>query len=80
MTLPAGQIQRWRFVHAGIHDTINVQLVRATPPAALLTDFAASNLKGNRKAQAHDVLADCNASKDTLVPQFELASDGLTRT
>jgi FtsP/CotA-like multicopper oxidase with cupredoxin domain len=80
ITLPAGQIQRWRFVHAGIHDTINVQLVRATPPPRLLNQFAVSELQGNRQAQAPDVLATCNANKDMLIPQFEIASDGLTRT
>ena len=80
ITLPAGQIQRWRFIHAGIHDTINFQLVRATPPPDLLKEFATSDLKGNRQAQARNVLADCTANADTLVPQFEIASDGLTRT
>ena len=28
VTLPAGEIQRWRFVHAGVHDTINLQIVQ----------------------------------------------------
>jgi FtsP/CotA-like multicopper oxidase with cupredoxin domain len=78
LTLPAGEIQRWRFVHAGIHDTINVQLVRATPVGANL--IAASALSGNRQQQKTDLLAACDASPGTLVPQFEIASDGLTRT
>lgn len=33
MTVPAGEIQRWRFIHAGIHDTINLQVVRAARAA-----------------------------------------------
>ena len=79
LTLPAGEIQRWRFVHAGIHDTINVQIVRATPTGT--TDLiATSALSGNRQQQKADLLAACNATPDTLVPQFEIASDGLTRT
>ena len=26
-------MQRWRLMHAGIHDTLNVPIVRATPVA-----------------------------------------------
>jgi FtsP/CotA-like multicopper oxidase with cupredoxin domain len=79
LTIPAGEIQRWRFVHAGIHDTLNVQIVRATSVGArnLIADSA---LSGNRQQQKPDLLAACNAATDTLVPQFEIASDGLTRT
>lgn len=79
ITLPAGQIQRWRFVHAGIHDTLNVQIVRAAQgdPRNLI---GASALSGNRQQQTQDLLASCVASSSTLVPQFEFATDGLTRT
>jgi FtsP/CotA-like multicopper oxidase with cupredoxin domain len=79
ITLPAGEIQRWRFIHAGIHDTINVQVVRATPtpdPSNLIT---ASGLTGNRLEQAGNVETLCNATAETLIPQFEIATDGLTR-
>ncbi|MCP3417908.1 multicopper oxidase domain-containing protein [Bradyrhizobium brasilense] len=79
LTVPAGEIQRWRFVHAGIHDTINVQVVRATP-VGTNNLIAASALSGNRQQQKADLLAACNATPDTLIPQFEIASDGLTRT
>lgn len=78
MTVPAGEIQRWRFVHAGIHDTINVQVVRATPVGGKNL-IGASALLGNRQQQKGDLLAACNASPATLVPQFEIAADGLTR-
>jgi FtsP/CotA-like multicopper oxidase with cupredoxin domain len=78
ITLPAGEIQRWRFVHAGIHDTINVQVVRATPVGGKNL-IATSALSGNRQQQKQDLLASCNASPATLVPQFEIATDGLTR-
>jgi len=79
LTVPAGEIQRWRFVHAGIHDTINIQLVRATP-VGTTNLIATSALSGNRQQQKADLLAACNASTGTLIPQFEIASDGLTRT
>lgn len=79
LTVPAGEIQRWRFVHAGIHDTVNVQIVRAAPVGATNL-IATSALSGNRQQQKADLLAACNASPGTLIPQFEIASDGLTRT
>jgi FtsP/CotA-like multicopper oxidase with cupredoxin domain len=78
ITLPAGQIQRWRFVHAGIHDTINLQVVRASPVGANNL-IAASALSGNRLQQKADLLTACNATAGTLIPQFEIATDGLTR-
>nr|WP_315380813.1 multicopper oxidase domain-containing protein [uncultured Sphingomonas sp.] len=79
ITVPAGQIQRWRFVHAGIHDTVNLQVVRASP-IGKTNLIAASALTGNRQQQRSAVLAACNATPATLVPQFEIATDGLTRT
>jgi len=79
ITLPAGEIQRWRFVHAGIHDTINVQVVRAMPVGGTNL-VATSALSGNRRQQVSQLLTACNATPETLIPQFEIASDGLTRT
>lgn len=86
ITVPAGEIQRWRFVHAGIHDTINLQLVRAAGP--IVFDEAALSsipggrlaLAGNRLEQKADLLKLCDATPASLIPQFEIASDGLTRT
>jgi FtsP/CotA-like multicopper oxidase with cupredoxin domain len=78
ITVSAGEIQRWRFVHAGIHDTINVQIVRASPMGAANL-IAASSLSGNRQQQKADLAVSCAATPDTLIPQFEIASDGLTR-
>jgi FtsP/CotA-like multicopper oxidase with cupredoxin domain len=80
ITLKAGEIQRWRFVHAGIHDTINLQVVRATSTAQNKNLMASSALVGNRLQQKTAVQSVCAANKDTLVPQFEIAVDGLTRT
>jgi FtsP/CotA-like multicopper oxidase with cupredoxin domain len=80
LTIKAGEIQRWRFIHEGIHDTINLQIVKSTrPPTG--TDFVASSaLKGNRLQQAAEVSKECVATEDTLVPQFQIATDGLTLT
>jgi len=76
ITLPAGRIERWRFIHAGIHDTINLQIVRAQPVGNLIANSA---LSGTRQQQQTDVSAACAATLDTLVPQMEIADDGLTR-
>jgi len=80
ITVPAGEIQRWRFVHAGIHDTINLQVVRASRTPQLAQLAANSSLLGNRLDQQATVHALCVASPSTLIPQFEIATDGLTRT
>ncbi|HEY5723515.1 MAG TPA: multicopper oxidase domain-containing protein [Allosphingosinicella sp.] len=79
MTIAAGELQRWRFVHAGIHDTVNLQIVRAQPVKGKNL-IGASALTGNRQKQKEAVAAACVASAETLVPQFEIANDGLTRT
>jgi FtsP/CotA-like multicopper oxidase with cupredoxin domain len=79
ITLPAGEIQRWRFVHAGIHDTVNLQVVRAKAPPAGVNLLATSGLLGNRLQQKSEVQSLCVASPETLIPQFEIAVDGLTR-
>ena len=86
--VPAGEIQRWRFIHAGIHDTVNLQVVRATHVPvnqsgklmAAADAIAQGALKGNRIEQEAAVQAQCVATPDTLIPQFEIAVDGLTRT
>lgn len=80
VTLKAGEIQRWRFAHAGIHDTINLQVVRATATGQNKNLVASSALVGDRLQQKEAVQSVCVANKDTLIPQFEIAVDGLTRT
>jgi FtsP/CotA-like multicopper oxidase with cupredoxin domain len=80
MTVAAGEIQRWRFVHAGIHDTINLQVVKAASTAGYPNLIATSALSGNRRQQQADVTRSCPATPQSLIPQFEIASDGLTRT
>ena len=78
ITVPAGQIQRWRFVHAGIHDTVNLQIVRAGGGRGSNL-IASSALVGNRLQQRKTLATLCQASSATIVPQFEIATDGLTR-
>lgn len=80
----AGEIQRWRFIHAGIHDTVNLQIVPMntnSPKAKLLLN---GTLGGTPREQAAAIAEACPALASgkpvDLVPQFEIASDGLTRT
>ena len=83
ITVPAGQIQRWRFVHGGIHDTINLQVVRMTNSLGLVGGTAnlSTTLAGKSRLQQADVIRRvCVARTNTVVPQLEFAADGLTRT
>jgi FtsP/CotA-like multicopper oxidase with cupredoxin domain len=79
LTVKAGELQRWRFVHGGIHDTINVQIVRASGPANGANLIDTSALVGDRPEQSAKVQTLCVANASTLIPQFEIADDGLTR-
>jgi FtsP/CotA-like multicopper oxidase with cupredoxin domain len=87
LTLPAGQVQRWRMIHAGIHDTVNVQIV---PMVSVANNKMAALalqgvLTGTPKEQASLVQQLCpvvmpdGTKPVNLVPQFEVAADGLTR-
>ena len=88
----AGEVQRWRYVHAGIHDTINLQIVPMVLSGkdAITADFLRTGvLTGTPKQQQAAVAELCpilvpDPAKPTdasaLVPQFEIAADGLTRT
>jgi FtsP/CotA-like multicopper oxidase with cupredoxin domain len=82
----AGQVQRWRFIHAGIHDTVNLQIVPmvTTGPKAALA--LRGLLTGTPREQEETVKQLCpvtipDGSRPVkLIPQFEIATDGLTRT
>jgi len=64
----AGQFERWRMIHAGVRDTINL-VVRKM-------DDAAGSIDGLSRAEMYDyVLQNCNGP---LVPQHLVAADGLT--
>jgi FtsP/CotA-like multicopper oxidase with cupredoxin domain len=85
--IKAGEIQRWRFIHAGIHDTINVQvtpMVTKGPNAKLAFQ---GGLAGTPAAQAKIIEETCPVTVPDssqppieLVPEFEIAQDGLTRS
>jgi len=82
ITVPAGAIQRWRFVHAGIHDTINLQVLRMTQPATAngTRRPLASALAGKSRLQQVAIIKSvCVATPGAVVPQLEFAVDGLTR-
>jgi len=82
ITVPAGAIQRWRFVHAGIHDTINLQVLRMTPlPAAngRAVSLVSALAGKSRVEQAAVLKSACVATRSAVVPQLEIADDGLTR-
>ncbi len=80
VTVAAGEIQRWRFIHAGIHDTINLQIVRGTQQTGANNLLANSTFRGDRKEQAKSLASQCPTTPERLVPQFAIASDGLTMT
>ena len=65
-----GRIERWRIIHAGVRDTVNLQLRKMRPgaePYARLTE-----------TQQEDWLTR-NCPGPELLSQFALAADGLTR-
>lgn len=82
----AGEIQRWRFIHAGIHDTVNLQIVPMNTSSAKAKLALKGILGGTPREQAATIAEICpvlvpDGSKPVdLVPQFEIASDGLTRS
>jgi L-ascorbate oxidase len=90
--LPAGEIQRWRLVHGGDRDTINMKVVqanlavlgRASSSTLSAQDVdAAANAARIRLAGRH-TRADAATTLDQVcggevVKQVEIAADGLTR-
>lgn len=81
----AGEIQRWRFIHAGIHDTVNLQIVPMSTSSAKASLALKGVVSGTPREQAGTIAEICpvlvkDGSKPVdLVPQFEIAADGLTR-
>jgi L-ascorbate oxidase len=64
----AGQIERWRVIHGGVRDTINLQFRKLRSGAA---SFAAL------RASDQDAFVTANCTGD-VVPQHLIAADGLT--
>lgn len=65
-----GRIYRWRLIHAGVEETINLRIRKVGSPTKLL-----SLVKGD-KEQAEEVKSACTGPE---VTQYEVATDGLTR-
>jgi L-ascorbate oxidase len=63
----AGQVERWRMVHAGVRDSINLKVVKLTGQPLQGPVSAADEQKLLQKS--------CTG---TLVPQHQIAADGLT--
>ncbi|SDO64969.1 multicopper oxidase family protein [Afipia sp. GAS231] len=85
LQVPAGEVQRWRFIHAGIHDTVNVQIVPMVADAPMAALALRGIVTGTAKEQAAKVKQLCptlvpDGNPAVLVPQFEIAADGLTRS
>ncbi|WP_223620968.1 multicopper oxidase family protein [Lysobacter sp. ESA13C] len=66
--LKAGRIERWRLVHAGVRNSINLQLRAVRAGAASIEGLSGPALDGW-------VTQNCTGP---LLPQFEVAADGLT--
>lgn len=65
------EVVRWRMIHAGIHDTLNLSLRKATPKlSALLQEGGTTPKIGQLPIEEL-----CTA---TQYPQFLMAADGLT--
>jgi L-ascorbate oxidase len=64
-----GRIERWRLVHAGVRDTVLLQLRKMKPGATPLAAATADQ-------QDSWVAENCPGAP---LPQFDIASDGLTR-
>jgi FtsP/CotA-like multicopper oxidase with cupredoxin domain len=64
-----GRLERWRFVHAGVRDTVKVQLRKMKTGAAALAALAPAD-------QDSWIAQNCPGAP---LSQFAIASDGLTR-
>jgi len=69
----AGVPQRWRFIHGGVADTIRVSIRKKRPNVKALSFVGAGAL-----SQDQLIAKQCEPVADAL-PQFEIATDGLTR-
>ena len=82
----AGEIQRWRMIHGGIHDTVNVQIVPMVARGSDTKQALLGIFLGTPAQQVRTIAEVCPVTRPDstkpvdLVPQFEIAADGLTRT
>jgi FtsP/CotA-like multicopper oxidase with cupredoxin domain len=90
--IEAGEIQRWRMVHGGVRDSINLKIVKADLRSLLPAGLDGSDAQVEhgmgkllaRMAQAHSPQAQqielAALCKGEVVKQLEFALDGTTRT
>lgn len=71
----AAQIYRWRLIHGGVRDTIALRITRARPQSASGMLALAKGIA----AQNEQTWTAANCLVKQTVPQFEFATDGLTR-
>ncbi|MGQ3047762.1 MAG: multicopper oxidase family protein [Niveispirillum sp.] len=70
MEAKTGQMYRWRLIHAGVEETINLRIRKMGPKAP------ATGLVKTVKAASDEVAKACTGAD---VTQYEVATDGLTR-
>jgi len=84
----AGEIQRWRLVHGGVRDSINLKIVKIDPTALAaanvrdpeaLVDRAMQRMRGARSKGAQQIEL-TNLCRGEVVKQVEFALDGHTRS
>jgi L-ascorbate oxidase len=63
-----GQVERWRMIHAGVHDTISLTLVKMKPKARLAA-------KLSEAAEEKFIAQSCTGA---VIPYNLVAADGLT--
>jgi len=71
-----GEIERWRMVHAGVHETIKPSFRKASNSAAADTMSASGFAAASSKEKSNFIDAMCSGVQAT---QLSLAMDGLTR-
>lgn len=69
-SLQAGQLYRWRLIHAGVEETINLRIRKISNPGKRLTRLTSA------RDQEAEVKGLCGGAD---VIQYEVATDGLTR-
>ncbi len=74
----AGQPERWRFIHAGVSDTIRVQIFRRNEPETLVAGEPAL-FERTAAADQDAVIREACAIDEGAIAMFEIATDGLTR-
>ncbi len=69
-----GRLERWRFIHAGVSDTLKVSFRKRLPGSRSFEGLRA----GDQEAWI-DANCDMTSSAQSPLPQYEIATDGLTR-